>query len=81
MKLDTYDFRGLPPDLIEWLDECTDVVNLNLYEAKKFATPPTSSTVGNQGLFGVAKDGASWYWYVYTDTTDKWWKVQLSVVA
>ena len=81
MKLDSYDWRGLPPDLIEWLEDCTDIINLNMYEAKFFASPPTSTTLGTQGWFGVAKDGASWYLYLYSGDTDKWQKVQLTAVT
>jgi hypothetical protein len=79
-KLDSYDWRGLPPDLVEWLNDCTDIINLNMYEAKAFPTPPTSSTAGTQGWFGIAKDGSSWFLYFYTDGTDKWQKVQLSAL-
>ena len=78
MKLDSYDWRGLPPDLIEWLEECTDIINLNQVECKFFGAPPTSATVATQGWFGIAKDGANWYMYIYSGSSDGWQKVQLA---
>lgn len=80
MRLDEYDFRGLPPDLIEWLQDCTSIINLGEYQMKQMASPPTSSTPAQNASFGVAKDGSTWYLYIYTNATDGWQKVALSAI-
>ena len=79
MRLDDYSWKGLPPDLVEWLDSCTKVINLGLYAQQVYASPPTAATISEAGNFGLAKDGASWYIFVYTGD-DGWYKVKLTAI-
>lgn len=77
MRLDEYDWKGLPPDLIEWLQDCTELINLGKYSTRNISVP-TSLSAGYEGEFGIAKDGNYWYLFVYTGATDTWKKVLLS---
>ena len=78
MRIDEYDWKRLPPDLVEWITDVTELLNAGKYAMRYYgSTPPTATTPGQQGEFMVAKDGASWYIYVYTDSTDTWRKAEL----
>ena len=62
-RLDDYDWKNLPPDLVEWLITCTDIINLGKYSARSLTTIPTAATLGFAGEFGIAKDGVNWFVY------------------
>ena len=77
MLLDDYDWRGLPPDLVEWLTDTTALLNGGQYQNAQ-GSIPDSDTRGQVGQTIFAKDGATWYLYFYTGTDDGWKKVAMS---
>ena len=72
---------NLPPELADLLEDIILSWNLGQFPLQVFTSPPTSSTPSNGTAFGVAKDGNTWKFYCYTNTTDKWQVVSLSAVA
>lgn len=79
-KLDSYDWKGLPPDLIEFLEDLTEFWNTGRIPLQYSASPPTSSTSADGPGILISKDGATWNIYIYTNATDKWYKVALTAV-
>ncbi len=75
MRINDYDWQDLPPDLVEWLSDVTDLLNNGRY-ANRVATPPSASTPGNPGEIIIAQDGTTWYLYAYLNNTDKWQRSQ-----
>lgn len=78
IKIEDYDWRKLPPDLVEWLGDVTELLNLGKYAFNAGAVPPTSATPAQTGENTFVKDGATWYLYIYTGVTDGWKKAALS---
>lgn len=76
MKIDEYDFKGLSPDLIEWINSVTELLNVGKYSFRS-GVVPTSGTRGQSGDHVIAKDGASWYFFIYSNDTDGWKKLEL----
>lgn len=77
MRIEDYNWRGLPPDLVEWLTDVTDLLNTGRYQFR-LGSVPTASTAGNEGEHIMAKDGSTWYLYIYTDSTDKWKRLAMA---
>lgn len=78
--LDEYDFKRLPPDLVEFLGDLTTYWNAGRFPVYYDGSPPTSSTLSDGPSIRIAKDGSTWYIYVYTDSTDGWKKVALGAL-
>lgn len=81
MRVDDYDWKGLSPDLVEWLDDVTQLLNTGKYALYYYGTTtPSATSLGQQGESMIGKDGVNWYLYIYRDDTDKWGKTQLTDV-
>lgn len=74
------EWKDLPSDLIEFLQDLTLYWNTGRVPLQSAATPPTSSTEAEGPCIKIAKDGATWYLYVYTNSTDGWKKVALTAI-
>ncbi len=77
-KLNDYDWKGLNPDLVEFLQDITSYWNTGRIPLQNVGAPPTSTTQADGPLIRLEKDGASWFLYCYTNETDGWKKVALS---
>ena len=78
MRLEDYDWKGLPPNLVEWLQDCTDIINQGKYQAYIGTAPTSGTTPGQQGDIIVAQDGATWYIYVCVDGSNTWKKATMA---
>jgi len=79
MRIEDYTFTGLPPNLVEWISDVTDLLNQGLYQMKR-GQIPTANTGGQEGEHVYAKDGITWYLYVYVDSTDTWKKIPMEAL-
>ena len=76
MRVDDYDWKGLPPNLVEWLEDVTELINAGKISIRYYGTTtPSSVTAGQQGEMLLVKDGVTWKVYIYTDSTDTWQQI------
>ena len=80
MRIEDHSWRGLQPDLVNWLNDVTELLNSGGYQISS-SSVPASTTGENTGGHRIAKDGSTWYLYIYTGTDDGWKKVALSALS
>ena len=78
MRLEDYDWKGLPPDLTEWLQDATDILNQGKYQVTVGSPPVSGTTPGNSGDVIVALDGATYYIYINVDGGTTWKKATMA---
>ena len=80
MLLDDYSWEYLPPDLVEWLTDTTALLNGGQYQHAQ-GNVPDANTRGQEGQTIYAKDGATWYLYLYTGVTDGWKRIAMAALS
>lgn len=79
MRIDVPTTAGLKPEVANWINDISDLLNFGKYQTP-LNTVPTAATAGQQGEMTYAKDGSTWYLYIYTNSTDGWKKVAMSAL-